>query len=138
MTSKPPFVAQERSDTCVVACVRMILAARGIQTTEKELVQAAAMPVGGLNPDELARLATKFGIDAAAEQLTPAEISQLLKIGRFPITFLYRKPLDGVAAIHAVIPFRITAGFAYLLDPMHGEHRVSRRRFDEARRWVDL
>jgi hypothetical protein len=40
MTSKPPFVAQERSDTCAVACLRMVLAARGIKTTEQELVQA--------------------------------------------------------------------------------------------------
>lgn len=136
MTSKPPFVAQEQSDTCAVACLRMILAARGIETTEQELVLAADMHVGGLNPDEVSQLAVKLGVDAAARQLTLAEISHLLENQQFPITFLYRKPLDGVAAIHAVVPIRLTAGFAYFLDPLRGERRVTRRKFEEARRWV--
>lgn len=137
MSSKPPFVAQEQSDTCAVACLRMILAARGIETTEQELVQIADMRVGGLNPDELSQLAGKLGIVAEARRLTLAEISHLLESQLFPITFLYRKPLDGVAAIHAVIPFRLTAGFAHLLDPLRGERRVARRKFEEARRWVE-
>jgi ABC-type bacteriocin/lantibiotic exporter with double-glycine peptidase domain len=114
----------------------MILAGRGIETTEQELVQAAGMHVGGLNPEELARLAVKLGVDAAARQLTLAEISHLLENQRFPITFLYRKPLDGVAAIHAVVPFRLSPGFAHFLDPLRGERRVTRRKFEEARRWV--
>jgi ABC-type bacteriocin/lantibiotic exporter with double-glycine peptidase domain len=115
----------------------MIMAARGIETTERELVQAADMQVGGLNPDELSQLALRLGIDAEARQLTLTDIANLLANQQFPITFLYRKPLDRVAAIHAVIPFRLTPRFAYFLDPLRGERRVTRRKFEEARRWVD-
>jgi hypothetical protein len=45
MTSKLRFIKQEHPDTCAVACLRMLLAARGLDVAEVELVQAAGMQV---------------------------------------------------------------------------------------------
>src|SRR6185312_2422333 len=41
MSSTPPFVAQERPDACAVACLRMILAHRGVRVSEEEFSSCA-------------------------------------------------------------------------------------------------
>ena len=64
MSSKPPFVGQERPDTCAIACLRMILAYQGKDGTEAEMLQSAALQPSGLDPEALAQLAGRYGLRA--------------------------------------------------------------------------
>jgi ABC-type bacteriocin/lantibiotic exporter with double-glycine peptidase domain len=115
----------------------MLLAHQGIHVSETELFQGAHLEiaaVGWLNPEELARLAQKYGVSATETKLSLARLKSLLAARRWPIVFLNRKPLDGVSEGHAVIPTRISAGQVTFLDPLQGERRISTRKFEKARR----
>lgn len=137
MSSKPPFFAQEQFDTCMLACLRMILADRGMLVPEDRL--AGLMPAHdeGYDPDQVAEIARGFGLKAEARQLNLGAIAALIEKERFPIVLVDRTFLDGEFAIHAVVPIRITRHFAIILDPLRGERRVSRVTFLKATRRVD-
>jgi ABC-type bacteriocin/lantibiotic exporter with double-glycine peptidase domain len=136
MTWKPPFVRQTRSNTCAIACLRMILAYQGTEITEKELEQASFLPPTGLDPEELAQLAGRFGLRAVERQLDQDDLFDLIRQQRFPIVFLYRRLINGVGDGHAVIPVRLTRRYVQILDPLKGERRISIARFEEARRLI--
>jgi hypothetical protein len=114
----------------------MLLAARGIQRAEADLIRMTTLDEGGLTPEELARLARDQEVDAAECQVDDVALVKLVDDGRYPIAYLYRKFLDGVASVHAVVPIRFTKHFVTLLDPLRGERRVSRKRFAKARAMV--
>lgn len=67
--------------------------------------------------------------------MTPAP--WLIAEERWAIVYLNRFPLDRQFAIHAVIPMRVTQQFVTVLDPRKGERRISRTKFDQARRYLD-
>ncbi|HEY7326078.1 MAG TPA: cysteine peptidase family C39 domain-containing protein [Gemmataceae bacterium] len=136
MNSKPPFVGQERPDACAIACLRMVLSYQGTQVSEAELVQQTDLQEGGLTPAEISRLARLYGLRAVEEQLDLARLTELVNEQRFPIVFLFRRPIDRVDETHAVIPLRFTRQYVILLDPLRGERRVTIRKFEEARRLV--
>jgi ABC-type bacteriocin/lantibiotic exporter with double-glycine peptidase domain len=136
MSSMPPFIAQERPDTFAVACLRMLLAARGILASEQELVALTKLVEGGLTPEELAALARHKSLPASERQINETEVAALVRGGRYPIVYLYRKLLDGVSSVHAVIPVRFSKHFVTLLDPLRGRRRVSRKKLAKARAMV--
>lgn len=136
MNSTPPFVAQERPDSCAVACVRMLLADQGILTTEAELIRHTSLDEGGLTPEELAQLANRVGLPAHEQQLDDNELFRLVADGRYPIVFVYRKFLDGADSVHAVIPLSFSKHFVTLLDPLRGKRRISIRKFAKGRAMV--
>jgi len=61
MSSTPPFIAQERPDTCMLACLRMLLSYQGIEVAESVLVEQVSLEEGGIDPDQLAELARSHG-----------------------------------------------------------------------------
>lgn len=136
MNSKPPFIKQARSNTCALACLRMILAYQGKESTEGELVQAAALEPSGMDPEELARLARRYGLRAVERQLDQGALFDLIRQQRFPIVFLYRRFINGVGEGHVVIPIRLTRRYVICHDPLRGERRITIRKFEEARRLV--
>jgi ABC-type bacteriocin/lantibiotic exporter with double-glycine peptidase domain len=136
MNSKPPFVKQVRADACAIACLRMILAHQGVEKTEAELATAASLQPSGLDPEELAQLAQQCGLQAVERQMDGPELLALIRQDRFPIVFIYRRLINGVGEGHAVIPTHVTRRYVTFLDPLHGERRVSLRKFEEARRLI--
>jgi hypothetical protein len=50
--------------------------------------------------------------------------------------YVYRRILDGVPSVHAVIPITFSNHFVTLLDPLRGKRRVSRKKFALARGMV--
>jgi hypothetical protein len=130
MNSMPPFIAQERSDACAMACLRMILAHQGKEVTEADIIQATDLQEGGLTPDEVSRLLALHGLPSTEKQLEQPELADLVKLGRFPIVFLFRAPSDGVDMTHAVIPVRILPQYITVLDPLRGERRLTIRKFE--------
>jgi ABC-type bacteriocin/lantibiotic exporter with double-glycine peptidase domain len=125
MSSTPPFVAQERPDSCAVACLRMLLAHRGKEVSEAELVRQTTLDEGGLTPAELAVLCRACGLTVQERILDDDELVQLVMHGGFPIVYLYRKLLDGVDNVHAVIPIGFSRRFVTLI-----------RKFAQARSWA--
>jgi ABC-type bacteriocin/lantibiotic exporter with double-glycine peptidase domain len=132
----PPFIAQERPDSCAIACLRMLLAYQEQDVSEDTLVQAAVMQPGGLDPDELKDLAHRYGFSVEVRQADLATLRSLLAEQRFPIVYIYRQPIDNVAMTHAVIPVRISPKFVTCLDPLCGKRRISVRKFEQARHMV--
>lgn len=57
MPALPPLFGQARSDTCTLACLRMVLAHHGIEVTERALEAQVAKQAGGVAIEELAQLA---------------------------------------------------------------------------------
>src|SRR5947208_17029880 len=108
MTSKPPFCAQQRSDTCMLACLRMILAHRGTQVTEAVLTEQVSLEESGLDPDSLVTLAERIALRAEARQLDMRAIDGEVEAGHYPIVLVDRSLLDRAFTIRAVSPVRIT------------------------------
>jgi ABC-type bacteriocin/lantibiotic exporter with double-glycine peptidase domain len=144
MPSKPPIIAQERADTCAIACLRMLLAYHGRMITEQELVQAATMEHGGMDIEELERLAIRFALRADIRKLGLLEIAALLARRIFPIVYLNRVHLDRRFPLsrrialrlflpHAVLPVRVSRHFVIFHDPLSLKpRRVSRHKFETA------
>jgi ABC-type bacteriocin/lantibiotic exporter with double-glycine peptidase domain len=110
----------------------MILASHGVETTEDELVGQADVQHEGVAFEEVARLAQRYRLRNSIEQLDLVRLARLLEQGGLAIAFIDRGVLDGVFAIHAVVPIRVSPRYVTFLDPLRGERRVARRRFDAA------
>jgi ABC-type bacteriocin/lantibiotic exporter with double-glycine peptidase domain len=136
MSSKPPFIAQERPDTCTLACLRMVLASQGIHVSEPTLLEQVSLVEGGANPDQLVALARAQGLSAKATQSDLETIRELVTEEKFPIVFVDRSLLDAEFTIHAVIPIRFSAQYVTVLDPLRGERKLSIRKFGQAQRRV--
>jgi len=99
------FFVQERPESCVPACVRMVLSSYGIQYTETEIYQGCQIDIDGTLPSAVVRYAQNLGFHAAALRLSGlTELQeQLTKTGSLPIVYVNLAPLLGVNVIHAVI-----------------------------------
>jgi hypothetical protein len=95
----------------------MLLAARGVEIGEKELVALTNLDEGGITPEELAALARGRSLPATERQITEAEMVALVGRGQYPIVYLYRKILDGVPSVHAVIPVGFSRHLMTLTEP---------------------
>jgi ABC-type bacteriocin/lantibiotic exporter with double-glycine peptidase domain len=115
----------------------MLLAQQGVNLGEAELLLEAAPLIGGLPLEELVRLAKRHGLNAETDQLDIRQLAELIDRGTFPIVYLDRSPLDGEFSVHAVIPVRVTRYFVTFLDPLRGERRVSKRKFDSGWKRLD-
>jgi ABC-type bacteriocin/lantibiotic exporter with double-glycine peptidase domain len=115
----------------------MILAYHGTAISEAELVRESAMEEGGLDIEELARVAGRHGLRTEIRVLPEAALGPLIAQNSWTIVYLNRFPLDRQFAIHAVIPIRITGHYVTILDPRKGQRRLSRRKLDQARRYLD-
>jgi ABC-type bacteriocin/lantibiotic exporter with double-glycine peptidase domain len=120
----------------MIACLRMLLAYRGMEVSEAALLQDIASIEGGVDPEQLAQLAHRYDLHAGARQLDLPEMMTLVASQRFPIVLIDRSFIDGEFAIHAVIPIRFSRHYIRLLDPLRGERRVSIRKFSLAQRRV--
>jgi hypothetical protein len=83
-------------------------------------------------PLEVAHLAHRYELSATIQRLDLDGIPNLLDQLSLAIVFLDRGVIDGVFAVHAVIPIRVSQSSVTFLDPLQGQRRVTRRRFDAA------
>jgi hypothetical protein len=136
MSIELPLYAQEKRNTCALACLRMVLAAFGTPVEERALEAEATMEEQGTLIDELERLARQHHLVAEIQETTLADLQRLLAEGKLPIAYLDRAVFAlnprqrrqhsiQYARIHAVIPTRVTAAYVTFHDPL--PPRVSRR-----------
>jgi hypothetical protein len=123
-----PLYAQEKPNTCALACLRMVLAAFGTTVEERVLESRARMEAEGILIDELERLAQQHGLVAEIQDTTVEELRQILAGGKLPIAFIDRAVFELLprqrahhsirdAIIHNVIPARVTAKSVTFHDP---------------------
>ncbi|MBI4605908.1 MAG: C39 family peptidase [Planctomycetes bacterium] len=138
MPSKPPFFAQEKPETCALACLRMVLAYHGIQVSEDALARQVELEPGGVSISELERVARRLGLRAEARQLDLQAIATLLARGVYPIVYV-QLSIAGELVGHAVLPIHVGRDSVTVLDPIAkppGERQFSRRAFEAAQHWV--
>ncbi len=141
-----PLLKQEREDTCAIACLRMVLIARGTRLTERDRVRRTRMVDGGVEIQELERLARSLGLVATAREATVQQIRELLREGSHVIAYVNRavfdlrrltdlRPALRARLGHAVVPVRVTARHVTFQDPhprWSGILRLTVRRFEVA------
>lgn len=137
--SRPPFIPQERHNTCCLACLRMALAHQDLAVpSEDDLLTLANMQSEGTNFTELRRLARAFGLRADFE--FPRDVSAIpehIAQGRTVIVQIDRFPLDGEVARHAVVILSLSDDSVTFLDAMKptwqppGERTIPRMLFEE-------
>jgi ABC-type bacteriocin/lantibiotic exporter with double-glycine peptidase domain len=100
-----PFFPQERAESCVPACLRMVLAYYDIQRSEDEIYSCCQTDPDGTLPTAAARCAQSLGLEASALRLPSLEALQerMTTLDVVPIVFVNLAPLLGLNVIHAVI-----------------------------------
>ena len=100
-----PYFAQERPESCVPACLRMVLAAYGIQQSETDLYLCCETDADGTLPRVAARCAQRLGLVASSERLSTIQQLQEVLVLRaaIAIAFVNLTALLGVPVIHAVV-----------------------------------
>lgn len=121
--SQVPFFAQEQPESCVPACLRMVLASYGVERTEVELYACCQTDADGTLPSAAAQCARDFGFNASAPRLSGLDaLREQLEIAHlFPIAYVNLEPLLGLNAIHAVIveSVDVQAGRVRVIDPAY-------------------
>ena len=124
MPSKPPFYAQERPESCVPTCLRMVLSSFGIDLEESELRARCDCTVSGTDALKAVDAARQLGFAGTAKYtLSPQELEALVSGGHHPIAFVDMRPIDGFRA-HAVIVIGTSPQEIVVLDPLRGERSL--------------
>lgn len=112
------FFPQQRPESCVPACLRMVFAVYGVERTEEEIYACCETDSDGTLPSAAARCAQELGFGASAVRLAGLDdLRGCIDTARDAvIAFVNLGPLLGVNVIHAVI--------IELMDTAHGNMRV--------------
>lgn len=116
-----PLRLQERLESWVPACLRMVLAAYGVERTEEEIYACCETNVDGTLARVAADCARRHGLNASSRRLAgldaPREQLEIASVP--PIVYVHLAPLEGVNVIHAVIvePIDVQAKRVSVLDP---------------------
>jgi ABC-type bacteriocin/lantibiotic exporter with double-glycine peptidase domain len=126
MPTKPPLFRQETDYSCAPACLRMVLAAFGVEKTEEELRHLTGCLFDGTEPFGLVRAAQDLGFrNTRKYNLDFDELKLVLEQGYYPIVEIRtRISPDTPYLRHAVLVVRVAEGAVSLLDPARGEIEV--------------
>ena len=131
-----------------LACLRMVLAARGAHVEESDIEAEARLEEGGTPIEELERVARRFGLSAHVEEATINRPRAVLAEGNLAIVYLNRTVFELPSLrrlrramidpkLHSVIPTSISGRFVTFHDPL--PPRIARRsiqRFDRAQSFL--
>jgi ABC-type bacteriocin/lantibiotic exporter with double-glycine peptidase domain len=133
MPSKLPFYKQEEPYSCVPACLRMVLAAKGYIVSEsilRERCDCTFLGTDALNAVDALRAMGFSNSSKCTMRLT--ELIMELSVGLYPIVFVNLLPIDGINEPHAVVVTAIDDNNVNLCDPLKGERLLPRSTFDTA------
>lgn len=100
-----PYFTQERPESCVPACLRMVLASMGADTTEEALYLSCETDIDGTLPSKAVQCAQSLGFNASSPRLSGLDelYEQIALSHSYPIVFVNLSPILGINVIHAVI-----------------------------------
>ena len=134
----PPFYAQETPDSCLPACLRMVLAVQGLRFSERHLRRLYhCEPMVGTLSSNVVRAAQELGFAESVEErsLRLFDLRDAEREGLFPIVGVNLRRLRGIWSSHAQVVIEITSSHARVQDPMLGRLRLSLPTFEAA--WAD-
>lgn len=134
----PPFYAQETPDSCLPACLRMVLAARGLRYSERQLRQLCrCQPMMGTLSTNVIRAAQKLGfVDSVEDRsLRLYDLRDVAREGFSPIVGVNLRRLTGNWSPHAQVVVAIASAQVRVYDPLLGRLRLASPTFEAA--WAD-
>lgn len=118
-----PFYPQQHPESCVPACLRMVLERFDVARSESELYDCCQTDIDGTLPFAAARCAESLGFIAASVRLADLDaLLQYVDEGYLhPIVFVNLTPLLGLNVLHAVVIDQIDteADTIRIVDPAH-------------------
>jgi ABC-type bacteriocin/lantibiotic exporter with double-glycine peptidase domain len=133
MRSKLHFHRQETPDSCVPACLRMVLMAMGVEISEAELRSRCDCTVFGTDALMAVDALRALGFGRARKETSSiAGLMNSLASEIYPIVFLNLLPIDGVKVAHAMVLVGLDGDLAYLCDPRWGDRVIARSVFESA------
>jgi len=137
LRSKPPFYAQEKSDSCLPACLRMVLAAKGLMISEEQLRELCEWRPGvAVSTTNVVAAARSLGFVRSREDydLRLYDIRDLTRVGLLPIVGIDLRPYGRIGQ-HAQVVVAVTARGVAVQDPMLGQFVTKLFVFEQA--WSD-
>jgi ABC-type bacteriocin/lantibiotic exporter with double-glycine peptidase domain len=127
------FYQQETPDSCVPACLRMVLAGLGVVMLESELRRLCDCTVLGTDAFQAVEALRKLGFPNATKQnLTLTDLSTVLTQGNYPIVYVNLLPLDQERGTHALVVTQVEDAIVTVYDPMVGKRSLERTAFEQA------
>lgn len=121
--SQVSYFAQERPESCVPACLRMVLSGFGDIRTESELYDCCQTDIDGTLPSMAAQCAENLGFASFTLRLPefPALLHHIGEGYLHPIVFVNLSPLLGLNLLHAVVIDAIDTegGTIQVVDPAY-------------------
>ena len=113
---------QERPDSCVAACVRMVLSGFGQFPTERRIRKMLGNPVSGLTLEQASQQLLKHNADAVFHDavLGWLDLRDCLRAGLHPIVGIERGVFGHAYALHAVVIVAVGVDTIQVLDPLAG------------------
>lgn len=99
------FYPQERPESCVPACLRMVLESAGYSAPEAAFYQGCETDIDGTLPSKAAQYAVSLGFDALSTRLPTIHelIGYMESNAPYPIVFVNLSSILGINVIHAVV-----------------------------------
>lgn len=122
-----PCFRQEKSYTCAVACLRMVLAYHHRTFTEPDLAARCQTTEDGTTAHSVVRTAEELGFQGVILEGDWALLDACLAGGLPVITYLRTAPLSdlfGFDGIHAVVVTDLDESLVHLNDPWTGSSRA--------------
>ena len=136
MPVKPPLYLQETDYSCAPACLRMVLAAAGIEKAEEELREISGCTLEGTEALAIVDAARSFGFQNTRKyNLDFDELKSSLAQNLYPIAYIKtRTGSQKLLQQHAVVVIEIKPGKVFLLDPApeRGEIEMAEAEFLQA------
>jgi ABC-type bacteriocin/lantibiotic exporter with double-glycine peptidase domain len=131
MPSNLQFHKQETPDSCVPACIRMVLLTMGTDISEAELRERCDCTIFGTTALLAVDALRALGFTHSRKVVSSIqEITEELALGHLPIVFLNLLPIDGIKVAHAVVLTAIEGNVVYVYDPRRGERIIARSAFE--------
>jgi ABC-type bacteriocin/lantibiotic exporter with double-glycine peptidase domain len=117
-----PIYEQEQPASCVAACVRMVLAVRGLQLTEEEIRSRCRQTVSGLTLTEVPKGISNLPIVATVHNdWSIDDLRDETRQSNYPIVGIDLRPIDGRFAYHAVVIVKVESNKITMHDPEPGK-----------------
>ena len=117
--ARVPTVLQASRTECGVACLAMVLGYHRHPASLSQIRDACPPGRDGVNAAALVRAARQFGMLASGHPATAEVLGQV----RLPVIAHWQ-------GNHFLVVERLSAGYAYLVDPRLGRRRITRAEFD--------
>ena len=128
-----PFYQQESEESCVPACLRMVLAQYDILLAEADLRICCQTTFLGTAFPDAAACARRYGLSVKEiVQASWQELQNWLSSGIYPILSVNLFPLEARWAAHAVVVETVSDDRLIYLDPLVGRRNAAKPSFVQA------